>query len=60
MERLLRLRQVQAITGLSRSTIYAWMGSGDFPRQVRLGARSVAWRESEILDWIATRGGPFE
>ena len=44
------------MTGLSRSTIYAEIAKGAFPKQIRLtGYRSVGWHESEILDWIDTR-----
>ena len=53
--RLLRRRQVEAATGFRRSTIYERMARGQFPRQIRLGARSVAWVASEIEDWIAAR-----
>ncbi|MBE3765827.1 AlpA family phage regulatory protein [Vibrio parahaemolyticus] len=30
---------------------------GLFPRRIRLGNRSVAWRLSEVLEWIETREG---
>ena len=52
---VLRRRAVQTITGLSRSTIYARMGAGTFPRPIRLGARSVGWLAEEIEEWIAER-----
>lgn len=52
---ILRLRDVQQRTGLSRSTLYLLISRDDFPRQVRLSARAVGWRESEINDWIANR-----
>ena len=55
MDRLLRLRDVQAIVGLSRSTIYEMMQKGLFPRQVLLGRRAVAWWESEVNEWVASR-----
>ena len=41
-EKLLRRPEVEAITGLSCSAIYAKMASGDFPRPMRLGPRAVA------------------
>lgn len=50
--RLIRLPEVLAKTGLSRSRLYA---DGDFPRRVRLGERGVAWVEEEIDDWIRER-----
>ena len=52
---LLRLSQVKARTGLSRSTIYLRIKAGEFPAQVCLGARAVGWLEAEIERWIATQ-----
>ena len=49
---ILRRKQVQARTGLSRSTIYVRVAEGTFPRPVSLGARAVGWIESEIEDWL--------
>lgn len=49
---LLRRREVEARTGLARSTIYDWMKRGEFPKPVKLGARLVAWRESDIDAWL--------
>lgn len=50
--RLLRIPDVIDMTGMPRSTIYLKMKNKEFPQQVNIGARSVAWVESEILDWI--------
>ena len=52
---VLRRKQVEARTGLSRSTIYDGMKEGIFPKSIQLGARSVGWIESEIDDWLAAR-----
>lgn len=54
-EKLLRLPEVKARTGLSRSTIYALIGQSKFPRHIPLGMRCVGWLESEIDAWIETR-----
>lgn len=53
--RVLRLKKVQHRTGLGRSTIYRWMDEGMFPKSVRLGARSVAWIEHEVDEWLMSR-----
>ena len=53
--RLLRRPEVEARTGLSRSSIYAMMERGTFPRPRRIGQRAVAWEEATIEDWLATR-----
>ena len=54
-ETLLRKPDVAGRLGISQSTIQRLEKAGDFPRRVRLGPRAVAWRASEIEDWIADR-----
>ena len=54
-DRLLRLREVKEITGMSRSHIYRLMQKGDFPRPVRIGPTAVRWRESEVNAWVESR-----
>ena len=54
---ILRRPDVEAVTGLSRSTIYKWMDEGSFPKPVKLGPRAVGWREEQIEAWIADRTG---
>jgi len=56
-EKLLRIKQVQQITGLSKSYIYQLCNQNQFPKSVQLvaGGSSVAWVESEILEWIDSR-----
>ena len=50
--RIVRLPDVMARTGLSRSTIYVRVGKGSFPKSVHLGARAVGWIEAEVDEWI--------
>jgi len=52
---LLRRPEVERRVGLSRSSIYARMAEGSFPPPVRIGARAVAWRESDVTTWIGSR-----
>ena len=53
--RIMRRPEVEASTGLSRSTLYAMMTEGEFPRPIRLGKRAVGWAETEVSDWLDTR-----
>ena len=53
--RFLRLPEVIARTGLSRSTIYMRLDQGRFPPPVSLGGRAVGWIESEIDEWMRDR-----
>lgn len=50
--RILRLPEVMARTGLSRSTIYLRVSQNEFPKPVSLGARAVGWVEAEIQEWL--------
>lgn len=52
---LIRRKEVERLTALSRSRIYDLMKRGTFPKPVTLGAMSVAWIEAEIQEWIAAR-----
>jgi prophage regulatory protein len=54
-ERLLRIKEVLSITGLSRSRLYALIKEGKFAEPFALGegSRTVAWIASEVNDWVA-------
>ena len=50
--RLIKLKEVMQKTSLGHSSIYKFIAEGTFPKQVSLGAKSVAWVESEVDEWI--------
>jgi prophage regulatory protein len=52
---ILRRKQVEARTGLSRSTIYARIKAGTFPAPVSLGPRAVGWIENDVHRWLCDR-----
>jgi prophage regulatory protein len=53
--RILRLREVKAKTGLSRSTIYRLETRNQCPRRLKLGEHASGWLEAEWDNWIAER-----
>jgi prophage regulatory protein len=62
--RILRRKQVEARTGLSRSSIYARLSHnpkrpGDFdptfPKPISVGAKAVGWIEAEIEAWLTAQ-----
>ncbi len=55
LRRILQLPQVVEATGETRSTIYKRISEGQFPRPVRLGAKSVGWVEDEIAEYNNAR-----
>jgi len=53
---VLRRKQVETRTGLSRSTIYARIAAGLLPSPINLGGgRAVGWLEAEIDQWVQSR-----
>jgi predicted DNA-binding transcriptional regulator AlpA len=51
----LRLPEVKAVTGLSKTSLYALIKERSFPAPVRLGPRAVAWVRSEVRQWALER-----
>lgn len=52
-KQILRLRDVLKLTGMGRSWTYEAIRRGDFPSPVKLGARAVGWRRSDIEAWLS-------
>lgn len=50
--RLVRIAEVVQITGLQKSSIYAAMKAGTFPKSVKIGPRAVAWPLAHVQAWI--------
>jgi predicted DNA-binding transcriptional regulator AlpA len=57
-KRFLSYKEVEEITGRSRQSIWRAIKAGDFPAPVVVGKRAVAFRESDILEWMASRPRP--
>ena len=57
IQKLIRIRSVINLTGLSKSYIYELCKKGLFPKSLQLvpGGTSVAWVEGEINEWIDAR-----
>lgn len=53
--RILRLSDVTRQTGLPRSTLYAKIAEGTFPRPIKLSQRSVGWLSQDVASWIDKR-----
>lgn len=55
MKKIIRLKTVIEMTGLSRSTIYDYIARKLFPRQITLGENSRGWLYSEVDEWLDLR-----
>ncbi len=54
-DRIIRSKEVQNKTGLSRTTIWRLERKGEFPARIPLSAGSVGWRLGEVEEWIKSR-----
>ncbi len=55
MKQLIKLSEVMQYTSLSKSSIYAFISDGTFPKQISIGARGSAWLKSDVDNWIDKR-----
>lgn len=52
---IMRLPEVAAVCGKSRAAIYQAINKGEFPRPVKLSARTSGWVRCEIEAWVKAR-----
>jgi len=48
---LLRLPEVLEITGFGKTTIYAWIAEGTFPKPIKIG-RATCWKFEDVKNWV--------
>ena len=53
--RILRRADVLRQLSISRTALYAMIAAGDFPKQIRMGPKSVGWLAHEVDAWLAAR-----
>jgi predicted DNA-binding transcriptional regulator AlpA len=54
-ERIVRAKELQELTGLSRTTIWRMERKGEFPSRVPLSSSSIGWRYTEVMEWMKLR-----
>ena len=54
-DRIIRIKELIDMVGLSRTTIWRMENYGSFPKRVSLGANSVGWKLSEINQWLENK-----
>jgi len=53
--KILKLKEVCSIVGLKPSTIYKLMSHGEFPKQIKLTAKSVGWSSNAVNHWVSLK-----
>jgi len=51
----LREPAVLKFIGVSKITLRRWEEADLFPKRYKIGPHCVGWKESEVLQWIASR-----
>lgn len=51
-DRIIRIKTVLALTGVSRATLYRKINAGSFPRQIKIAERCAGWRQSAVNRWL--------
>jgi prophage regulatory protein len=54
--RIVRLPEILALTGATKASIYNWLRSGRFPRQLKMGPKAVGWRWTDVKAWLDANG----
>ena len=54
-DRLIKLPDVERLTGLRRSAIYERIQRGAFPKSIKVGVRSATWSHAAVQAWISER-----
>ncbi len=54
-DRLVKEAERAVITQISRSQAWKLEKAGLFPKRVKLSARSVAWKLSDLNSWLESR-----
>ena len=54
-DRLIRLAEVETLTGLKKSSLYGLTRAGKFVKPIRLSSRCTAWSHAAVQAWIQAR-----
>lgn len=56
MQEVIRRKQLLQRLHISNTTLYAWIGAGEFPRPIRGESSNVSyWLASDVDKWFAER-----
>lgn len=58
VDRIMRIQDVAAALTLTKSSVYAMVRKGTFPKGIAIGVRARGWPESVVGAWIASRPAP--
>ena len=54
-DQLLRIKDVAALTSISKSTICLWVAQDRFPKPISLSKTLKVWRLKDVRQWTETK-----
>ncbi len=51
-KRIMRMAEIEQLTGLNKRTIYRYIRDNKFPKPIRLGSRVSGWLVSDVVGWL--------
>lgn len=55
-QKLVSFDDVSLLTNRNKKTIWGWVRDKKFPEPVRVGRRTVGWRQEDISQWLNCLG----
>jgi prophage regulatory protein len=53
--RILRVKEVAELVGVSTTTLWRWQRDGLMPKRRQIGPNVTGWTEQEITEWLEDR-----
>lgn len=53
-----RAKDILPLLPFGRTTLHEWSRDGRFPKSIRLSPTIVAWRNSEVIEWLSSHNIP--
>jgi prophage regulatory protein len=50
-----RKERVLSVIGIKNTALYALLKKEEFPRPIKLGARAVGWKSTDVEAWVEAR-----
>lgn len=54
-QRLIRIKEMLKLIGISRATLHRWIKSGSFPQPKEQNGRALGWTETQYSNWLSTQ-----
>jgi predicted DNA-binding transcriptional regulator AlpA len=53
-----RAKDILPFLPFGRTTLHEWSQNGRFPASIKLSPTMVAWRNSDVLEWLSSHNIP--